>query len=585
LRSLEPYRFYHCYPALDETREPFTLEDFYERSEVDKINGELAALLQRFGGYQLGAIHLAPCPSWRAERPQLDQPSLTRFATRCHVFQCTRLEPGDDQEDAQDGRHGRYLGFVSLRPSGFQPKQESSYHFTAVANLVLPSYMQRPRYHIITSVGGTADGVLPFRCSPFCVPNPGLGDKATCLYVALYQGLLLKMYQFGLTPVNSADMRTLFWQAHRRNYPHAEPADTGATLLDALEVLRNPEVGAGGVIETFQAGSFLAGAVASASIENAADNRRSERLAKTEALRCLTDYLANGLPVVVQYPYYVEESADADPERRDHAMLVLGMHLMQHPTERNQTDLNEQIMPALGVHRSELPGRLVCHDADQGAYHELPTAEFLAHTWLPDVNPERSGIDFLAIAPRGTVAGIGAVRRAAQTHAATLAAKTIERYFKDMLGVQPREIPWPTLALWMPRLTRLLKPWQLLRRYCQTAGPGDGAEARVHPDIAAIVTRLSTVHGYWWAVEIRLDMHEPDGEIRPLPTDAIAMCHPLVYFWRIDDAPEQDSGLLPLRGYLRYLGKAGKATEVEMVLRDDNNQWFRRTYVNQPTRT
>lgn len=593
MQSLEPYRFYHCYPCLTEDAPADNLEAFYGPDEKSRIQVEFHHLFRAFGDFCLGATHLAPCPSWRAERPQLGDAKLSRFATRCHVFQQAVAQPGEPCGEVCDpsGRsgHGRYLGYVSLRPRMFTSPQPVRFEFTAVANLVPPSHMHRPRYHVITCVGGSADGVLPFRCAPFCVPNPGIPDKATCLYVAMYQGLLLKMYQFGFTPVNSADMRTLFWRHKhgRASASDANGADGGATLVEALSVLRDPAVNAGGVIESFGRGDFTrhSNALSAAAPEgDTAD--LPERLAKTEALRCLTDYLANGLPVVVQ-------RREVEPDKTiDHAMLVLGMHLMQHPCERWPTGLRDQIRPTQGVHRFELPGRLICHDSHHGAYHEFPTAEFLSNTWLENGSARGDcGIDYLAILPRGAKIGIASVRRWTQAAAAMemeFINEFMSRAFDASLSAEQRV----EIFYWLPRLTRLLKPWQLIRRYFRHIPEGSDGTPKDHEEIAKAIRALSLSQSYWWAVEIRLDMVEVEGATPDRgPLDGLGQS--LVYFWRLDDAaaqgdPRASVALRVPRGmFKRVLDPGNNAIghAVQLTLRDDGGATKEWTYRFVPGRS
>ncbi|MCX6376167.1 MAG: hypothetical protein NTU88_09095, partial [Armatimonadetes bacterium] len=399
---MEPYRIYHVYPSHEEPKgypDPDELPEFASSARYAReVRDELRQLFNQYGEISFGARHQAPCAAWRAERLLIENGVLySRFANRVHIFQKRR---GPDSDEYVEGR---YLGYVSVRPYHIQiegaARNSSEFLYTTVAHIAPPHRMLRPRYHIITTVGGPPDGVKPLRCAPFCVPHPATEYRASCLHAAVHQAVLLKAHAFDITPISSQDVMTLLWEKRRNSREVGKRVlrslyTDGATLEEALEVLRDGRVGRGGITEAIRIEDF-----------DDLDGEAAIVQAYRETVRCLTDYLANGLPVVVSSQVPLENARVAT-----HAFLLLGLHLLQDPEEIQIAGSH-----APSLEDAELPGRFVCHDYT-GPYTEIPTAKLLKRIWLqsPGKDAGLSGTGYLAIAPRDTKLGIYDVRRTAR---------------------------------------------------------------------------------------------------------------------------------------------------------------------------
>ncbi len=508
--GVEPYRIYHVYPSHEEPQSCPDSDDLPEFAPPDcyvsEVRDELRRLFNQYGEISFGARHQAPCAAWRAERLLIDNGVLySRFANRVHIFQ-KRRGLGSDQYMA-----GRYLGYVTVRPYHIKIKEaapnSSEFRYTTVANIAPPHRMLRPRYHIITTVGGPPDGVKPLRCAPFCVPHPATDYRASCLHAAVHQAVLLKAHSFDITPISSQDVMTLLWEKRCKSSKGGKGAlrvlyRKGTTLEEALEVLQDPRVGGGGITEAIKREDF--------------DNRDQ---ARRETVRCLTDYLANGLPVVVSWRVPLKNGKSAK-----HAFLLLGLHLLQDPEE---IQIVGSRTPSL--EEAELPGRFVCHDYT-GPYTEIPTAKLLSRIWLRSRKDSGlSGTGYLAIAPRDTKLGIYDVRRTARALVRREPLVFFDEYRRKLRkscntsresehGLQYRDLRM---------VTRLLQTSQLELRY----GPSE-----------AFRRKIGRKETYWWCVEVRVGRCE-DGETSPGGSSASTQgaCEQvppaIVYMWEITQEP------------------------------------------------
>ncbi|MGC4043401.1 MAG: hypothetical protein QM758_06320 [Armatimonas sp.] len=162
----------------------------------------------------------------------------------------------------------RYLGYVNLRPVdhakdknynarvGLSKKERFYLRFASTATLAPPGFMLRPRYHIITCVAGPAEGVMPFRAVPFSHPEQFGATRDRCMHVALHCALMLKANVYNAVPLNSQDMVTVLWEyknarrkAGQPEIPMQELQDSGLSMLDARDLLKQPQVRASGILE------------------------------------------------------------------------------------------------------------------------------------------------------------------------------------------------------------------------------------------------------------------------------------------------------------------------------------------------
>ena len=345
---------------------------------------------------------------------------------------------------------------------------------------------------------------------------------------------MLKMNAFRCTPISSQDMLALLWTNSQRRRSLARLSKEGATLTEALNLLRLPEVGSGGILETIREKDFPA----DVGHRPSGWSRKVE--ATLEAHHCLTDYLANGLPVIMELPVR-DEFGDA--RRRDdgrllhHSMLLIGMHLLHDPEDPHHLGVSS----GAGSYRvdvAELPGRFIVHDIRWPPFTEIGSAELLTQAWIEQDNQGRQvrdpGYHFLAIAPAGTKMGIGAARRLARLH---LQAEqgAFRQHFLAALPTPTDESGQSA----QPRLvTRLIATEEIARRYKLPS-----TEARVFDKM----NRGSPFHFkcYWWAVEARAP--------RVMANLPARECPAIVYFWKASDDPQKSN--CPVRAILRIQGK------------------------------
>lgn len=540
---MDPFQRYATDPDVWQNK-PLAPRSLKELGYGDQVVVEIEKLFSVYGSpVMFGVRHSAACGAWRSERIQLADESLSRFANRVHVF-----------ERGFDNTPGRYLGFVSLRPVA--PHRRWPYHHVVVYATV-PRRFLRPRYHVVNCNAGAADGVLPFRCVPYCMPY-GDVNRAACLHAAVHEALLLKMTSYGCTPISSQDMLALLWERSGQATLQ-QLRQTGATLQDAEYVLRHEQARAGAIRETFLRGM-------SADRDEAEAGRAK---ALRTAQRSLTDYLANGMPVIM--------AVQPPPGNSDgHSVLVIGMHLLQDPDEPAVGVSPGSEGPTGFVEQAELPGRFLYHDLMQGPYREDPAARLLDSAWVEEDDAALSGINFLVVGPRGTRLGIEAVR------ARTLVevARRPEDLWADYCA--RFGLPASDGARAIPRMvTRLLGTSQVVHRYLSRYEQGVFAACRVEldrlrrahealetasrplGDETAAEPPSAFAEQQWWAVEVRLPTrHEAKtGAGRRLPPA-------LVCLWRIQDAEAGNRAPQPL-ATIRYLSD----TCAELATREGTREY------------
>ena len=551
---------YNCY--LSEGPDADKLTDFGYKYPT-AIEDEIKLLFRAFSADLLyGKRHYAPCSAWRSEQVLLGQSELPRFARRLHVF---------EKSNSQSSAVTRYLGYVSLRPFDRPPKNYLQY--VTVAHITMPRYMLRPRYHTITCVGGPSENVLPFRCVPFCFPLNDIRLRAACLHATLYAGMLLKMNSYHYIPVSSQEMISLLWKINDGSRTINSLAKEGASLTDALNVLRHEKTQAGGVLERITLLKHL-----NVSEEDADDydfiqrpftevpeaekgkyTEICQRFGRTyedqvnhlklEAHRCMTEYLANGMPLVLE----VDLAPAPDQSSRAHSILVFGMHLLHDPEEVSYlrklycaTDNRRR------VDFAELPGRFVTHDINHGPFAEYSAHNLLKRMWCDDENFLLSGISFLALAPAKTEIGIGIVREAAsekvrdKIRAEPEFWKDYSSTFFEKEGPEEWNVGDFNDFNDVRCVTRLMKSAQVEKRYFPVEEYDKERVTQKDDQVkAALHAWQRCVAKYdedrWWVVEIRMPYYasakEPDDD---KPSEAPPA---LVYFWSSQGKSPMDGSL------------------------------------------
>jgi hypothetical protein len=326
------------------------------------------------------------------------------------------------------------------------------FQYVGVANITQPRFMLRPRYHVITCAGSPADGVLPFRSVPFCYPNDEAPNRASCLHAALHGAMLLKSEAYSYTPMSSYDMFAFMWGRLKDQTLRTKLSKKGASLIQALEVLRHEDTGAGAILEMISVRALgrAASAPATEGSEGASDVKR--RPVVKEAWRCMMDYLSNGIPLIVEEVLGPSgeavdgalesvEDAAGEGDERAHAILVNGMRLLDDPEDGVLEWISAEERPR--VDYAELPGRFVIHDIFDGPFTERVAPLLLNSAWVDDPEkPENSGISFLAVAPRHAHLSISQVRGMARAN--TIARRHhMKRFWCDYLetvfGIQPAD--------------------------------------------------------------------------------------------------------------------------------------------------
>lgn len=521
---VDPYRAYLYGPTPDDSAcdwLPNTVLPHYSSEEAGAVMAELERLFAAYqAGFILGARHSSPSPTWRDESvSDVSKHELSRFATRVHVFE----EPIVGSEHTQSA--GRYLGFVCLRP----PKETASkvpspcFEYVIEAELVRPRHMFRPRYHLVhTTTSAPRLGVLPFVSTAFMTPRTGVA-ASTCVHLAISQALHLVMGRFGAKPISQREFEVCLWHEANGTKTIEEVAKEGVGLRTALKVIE----------DNCRVGGFTADF--------------SEHLGFTgeveicrEAHRCLTDTLANGLPVIlmVDHNHLIPGPAKRPPE--PHAAFIFGMRLLHsgHEISHGGCEPGE----LMREDEAELPGTFIGHDSIRGPYVEWSAKHILASAMVcpplpgdPEDVKQIKGIRFLALGPHGMKIGLPEVRQLAVKLVLPhwRADPTIyEEYHRNFghRGTDANPTRWRFV-------TRLLAMHEVLKKYLHDNAPSSRAAlAEAFRDVGASMSSdmiLKQV-GYCWAVELYLPAYRQlsqfgqDPPSRPQPL--------LVLLWSIRDS-------------------------------------------------
>ncbi|MBN2309909.1 MAG: hypothetical protein JXR94_13120 [Candidatus Hydrogenedentes bacterium] len=409
---------------------------------------------------------------------------------------------------------------------------------------------------------------MPARCVPFCTPNEDTRSRTSCFHAALHQLVLLKMVAFGCTPLSSQGVFTLLWELaerkRRQKIRRADEARSGRfhhvspRLEEGLEVFQDPAVGAGGVLETFRKGD----PDADLDLDPDPHLRDPKSAAQKEAVRCITDYLSNGLPVILQ-TRVLDGKGGRDDAGEPHAVLVFGMHLLSDPEDpyHGNGPTDEDGHPRVDI--AELPGRLILHDIRTGPFTELPTREVMEQAWFKAKNEADAAIHFLTIAPKGTNFGVSYVRRQARALMRGEPLSDLEAYLGsvscDAEGLVPRDENDMSYPHRWRYVTRLLQLHQLKARYfARVKGAQLSEQKEPCNAFEAKLKRARRQHrveegDYWWCVEVRPPYHpRPQGRRVPSPIPT-PFC---VYIWCTAQKAERN-GFQPFAS-IRYAGR-GKA--------------------------
>lgn len=471
---MDPYRLYLVSPTPDGLEGedfPETLEPYYSAEDSRAALVELRRLLEpykcRLG---LGNRHHCPSPAWRDEYiSSAEHSGKNRFALRVHLYERRGAEGAGGASWA-----GRYLGFACLRPADGIPRDGDTndfFNYVTEAELVCPPHMLRPRYHLIQTTASSARlGVLPFRSTVFMTPNSVKANASTCVHVAVTQALHLISGEFNCRPISQGEFDVFLWKRKHHGQSLADILEDGASLDDALAIL-SEKCDAGGFIADFSRRSGVP----------------DDREIVLEAHRCLTDTLANGLPVILMVNTQRFLPNGAALRARPHAVLLFGMHLLHccHETGRAPEDeIREDV--------AELPGLFIGHDPFYGAYAEWSVRLLLQSALEGVADEDGRGIRFLALGPSGVTLGLHDVRREARS-------LIVRRYgddptffdtYRTRYGLEncPRDP-----AMWR-LVTRLMTTQELEARYGR-----DGALTSA----AEWISRSS----YYWCVELRLPQY------------------------------------------------------------------------------
>lgn len=568
---MKTHRYYASEPTPIEYEPPKNTESldglFFPGNEREIVEEELRQLLAPcYGKVLFGARHAAPCSAWRSERLLVEIRPLPRFAYRVHLFLL-----GTEPEQL-----GRYIGYVSLRPMLTKSidREKARIRYTMVAFLAPPPFMLRPRYHVITFQGGMGDGIQGFRCSAFCFPNLDPDTRASCLHAAIHQALLLKMDTFGFRLIGSQDMITLLWQmqddkpVRKRKLP-SQIAQEGGTLSEALQVLRHPEVKAGGILETITRFDCRYKLVPE-------DTSSVDDRVIYEAWRCIDEYLSNGIPIIISTDtkHTRRLSHDKyDRENMTHFILLIGMHLLTDPEDK-ECYMKFWREKWANVVRDESPGRLILHDTRRGPYIEEQTFDVLRDAWMEDLDSKQdSGISFVAVLPKGAAIGIRDLRRMALRIAQSLSDAFWNSYLQACYPQLDLEQMDKNHVGQLRYIVRLLRPAQVIRRYCWEERPptathvnrtesesyriGDdviGVDCQQRDDLVAKFKKIKcncvdTDSDWWWVVEVCIPWHgkrienrqnemtESGDATASMENNRMTANNPpaLILFWHISD--------------------------------------------------
>lgn len=231
------------------------------------------------------------------------------------------------------GHAGRYLGFVSLRPpraSAYRKRAVRRAHrvfnYVIDAELAAPSYMQRPRYHVLTTTASSGRlGVLPFRSAVYSTPS--LRDPGSaCTHLAVSQALHLIMGRFGCRPISQEEFRWHLWRHSNKGGGKSigQVNNDGSNLEDALKVIQ----------KSCNGGGFLRSVFPRDNGHTLSERKRLSERERLLVYRHLTDCLACGLPVIAIVKsgklltpgirQELEDKQKGDQLAIPHAVLILG---------------------------------------------------------------------------------------------------------------------------------------------------------------------------------------------------------------------------------------------------------------------
>jgi hypothetical protein len=521
---VDPYRCYVFGPTHDgQNSKPF--RTFFSEQEVKLICGELDRFFSAYKTkYILATTHAAPSPTWRDESlADVHHWRLSRFATRVHVF---------EQASGTRSEHGRYLGFICLRPLDRrqQALPDPGFQYVIEAELVKPAHMHRPRYHLIqTTASSPRLGVLPFISTVFISPRQGV-ESSTCVHLAISQALHLIMGRFGSKPISQREFEFYLWQMNA-DESLEDLAERGARPREALQIISEHSDTGGFIVDISELGGEL-----------------SELEIWRESHRVLTDCLANGLPVIlmVDHKTLIPPLPGRQPPSEDlpHAALVFGMRLLHSGGDISPSRAGR--FEASREDQEELPGIFVGHDSIKGPYVEW-TAKHLLDAALACPSIERKdqiryqgeGIRFLALGPKGLKIGLHQVRKLARKIAREDAENNPELYKEYFHQYADTNITHAESCEADPYnwrfVTRLLSIHQVCNQYFQRYSSEEEArQAMVNflkkkDEIVEDVQPWIDQAGYFWAVELLLPVYKKT-------TSEGVRNQPLrVYLWSIAD--------------------------------------------------
>jgi len=518
-KHADPYRCYRGLPTPDgvddTTLSGERLTDVYGRN-ARAVRQELIELLASYGTeVWFGQRHCAPSASWRDETV-LELDATARFAMRLHLFEKGAIDAG------------RYLGFVSLRQDP-APGAEPGFKYVLEAELVPLRRMLRPRYHLITTTASSARlGVLPFRSAVFVALPSNLSRRSTCVNAAISQALHLTMGRFGSRPISHREFDAMLWNRKEKTASIATIAKEGANLAEALDVVQE-SCSAGGFIASFTPGP-----------------PSNEPAVRLEALRCLTDALANGLPVVLRLDCHTLERRMGGIMRDEgkkpclHASLILGMRLLHSPKEIGWSGAEELAREDW----AELPGRLVGHDTARGPFKEWPE-RFVLDAALNAVDPKDPDktreIQFLALGPKQMNLGLNAVR-----HMARMIAIGCQEHLAQYARKHARRQTALKATDWR-YVTRMMD----LREAAHWYFPDQSSRAEL--ERRKQLLRGACFTDYWWCVEVR----HPNPDC---PVDWTSPLPAMVFMWKVSDGPSKPEEMeqLPPRVILLWNSRADR---------------------------
>ncbi len=529
---VDPYRIY-----LDSARsQPLdqALADFYTNTdEAAEVANELDSLFAPFHTRTMaGRKHFAPSSAWRDELAMLppgEKPSPQRFVVRVHLF-----------EDS-GGHAGRYLGFVSLRPpkaSSYQKRAVRRAHrvfkYVIDAELAAPSYMQRPRYHVLTTTASSGRlGVLPFRSAVYSTPS--LRDTGSaCTHLAVSQALHLIMGRFGCRPISQEEFRWHLWRHSNKGDGKSigQVNNDGSNLEDALKVIQKSCNGGGFLRSVFPR-------------DNGHTLSERERLL---VYRHLTDCLACGLPVIaivksgkLLTPGIRQELADKQKDDQlaiPHAVLILGMHLL-HSNE----ELPYHVAPSdFRIDQAELPGRLVVHDSlHRGPFFEWMMSDFIDAA-LEAYSGDIKGVHMLTVGPHQMVLGNHRARNYSEDVLQSLLANLDLTVVWDDSSLSALASYLRQTGVNLQNAVEVAQ-WDIV---CRLLSPGEIRQRYQHRK------NLEVCHGCFDDLHLSfawvLEMRHPDAGAHSLPATPDDLPSAMIHVWDVTKEPDPDDSKATSQG-------------------------------------